>query len=824
MSNTLEKLSRWMLTEIQSAICFSALLGLLLVCGRPVQCQVAGPEEPESAESTSGDTVEPKRGSAPVPNETSTRTEAGGRASDSLTETLYVTVSVNGNTVADFMQVVRNARGKYFAPPECFTAARLGIPNASVLSLAGRSFLPLDAVEGLSYKFNEGQQSLDLAVPAAQFELSHINARPRTAYTPTAPSPGFFLNHDFQFLGIGRNVQAAGSFEAVGFGFGGVVSNSLIVGDMTSSHSVHRLNSQFVREFPQRMRVLTLGDSLSRGGSWTRQLHFLGVEWASNFAIQPSFVPFALPGVQGQAAEPSTLDLYVNNVRTMNRPVNAGPFTIDNIPIITSQGDIQMVLTDALGRQQVVTTSYISNPTLLRAGVHDFNYQAGLLRWGIGTALDSYHTLFASGGHRFGVTDRFTVGADGEAAGTSQSVGAAGYWGVFPVGILSGGVGISHSAFGIGTLSHAELSHRTPKFGLGGRVQFATKSFRQLGLGEIGSPRIQIQTQASYSFHSRATAGLAYVQQAYYRSPFASTSAFRTVSGSLNFRVGHLGYLSWTTNYTPAAKERVSAYMTLTVPLGLRRSAMLSSSYNGGNVSGTAMLSKSLPLGDGIGYRARYSSDNSSVDAGFDKQNRWGTYTVEAGKNRTDTSYRLQERGSLAFVQDRIIPTRWLNDSFALVDLTGIKGVRVYANNQYVTKTDRRGLALVPMVPYDANSVRLDDQGVPVEMNMDLNERVVVPMTRSGVLVRFEASQNRGMIIVVRLPDGAPVPAGAEVRVEPMGSTTTAGYDGEVYVENLVLPASLVLHWDGKQCRTDIPPTTTGHPLSRIGPLTCARQ
>lgn len=734
---------------------------------------------------------------------------------------LYVTITINGNLVTDFMQVVRMPSGRFMVPPQCFTTARMNVPLARSLNFAGNLFLALDDIPGVRYEFDESQQQLNIKVPADEFQLSRIDMQHRHSYPPTQPSPGFVLNHDVELVGFDRSVQATGVFEAVAFGFGGLLTNAVLARDLTSMRSVRRLNTQFMREIPDRMRVLTMGDALSSGSAWTRQLHFAGVQWASNFGIQPSFVPWALPGIQGQAAEPSTLDLYVNSVRTVSRPVNAGPFTIDNIPIITSQGNIQMVLTDALGRQQIVTTAYLATPQLLRKGVHDFSYQAGVMRWGIGTDSDTYRRAFAAGGHRFGITDRFTVGGEAELAGISQAGGVDAYWGLLPLGTLSAGAALSHSDRGIGKLVHVELSNRRPRFGFGGAAQFATKSFQQLGLNEVGTPRLQLQAQGAYALSRTASFGLAYVAQEYYRNPLVTTTSLRTVSGSLSLRVGRLGYLAWTTNYSPKATRHVSSFISFSIPLGTRRSATLSSSYTGKNFAGTASIAQSLPIGDGIGYRARYNSDNSSVDTGFDTQTRWGTYTVEAGRDNTGTSYRLAERSGFAYVQNRFLPTRWLNDSFAVVELPDSQGVSVYANNQYVTKTNRRGLAVVPMVPYDANAVRLDDQNVPVEVDMDLAERVVVPMTRTGVLLQFKAAPNPGVTIILTRPDGTFLPPGTEVRIERTGQTAIMGYDGEVYIENLSLPAVLVARSADKECRAEVPFVGTRGPLPRIGPFRC---
>ena len=46
-----------------------------------------------------------------------------------------------------------------------------------------------------------------------------------------------------------------------------------------------------------------------------------------------------------------------------------------------------MVVTDVMGRQQIVTTSFNRSTTLLRKGVNEYVYEAGSLRYGYGMQL-----------------------------------------------------------------------------------------------------------------------------------------------------------------------------------------------------------------------------------------------------------------------------------------------------------------------------------------------------------------------------------------------------------------------------------------------------
>ena len=58
-----------------------------------------------------------------------------------------------------------------------------------------------------------------------------------------------------------------------------------------------------------------------------------------------------LPTFGGIAAVPSTVDVYVNNIKTFSQDVAPGPFSIANIPLITGAGNAQLVVTEFVGRR-----------------------------------------------------------------------------------------------------------------------------------------------------------------------------------------------------------------------------------------------------------------------------------------------------------------------------------------------------------------------------------------------------------------------------------------------------------------------------------------
>ena len=91
------------------------------------------------------------------------------------------------------------------------------------------------------------------------------------------------------------------------------------------------------------------------------------------------------------------VDIYVDNILRLKQPVDTGPFTINNLPVYAGQGNVQMVVHDVLGRQQVYTQGYITSAQLLRQGSKDVSYEAGALRNNFGSKDSDYGRVFSSG-------------------------------------------------------------------------------------------------------------------------------------------------------------------------------------------------------------------------------------------------------------------------------------------------------------------------------------------------------------------------------------------------------------------------------------------
>lgn len=742
---------------------------------------------------------------------------------------IVASVSINDHLVDEFALLAEDEQGHLFAGADVISATRLGMRPVASAHFHGRDYYSLDSISGLTYKFDSRRQSLSISIASSQFAESVLAIPRPLRLEPTVPSPGLFFNHDIELAHSAGDTIASGLLETGFFSPLGVLTSQVVSRDFQDASQSARLQTQLVKDFPDRRAGLTVGDSTSAVNGWSRQVYYAGVRWASKFATDPSFAPYAMPAIRGEATQPSTVDLYVNSIRTMSQPVDAGPFSIPTIPVMTGMGDVQLVITDVMGRQQVINASYISTPQLLRRGVSNYTYEAGTLRRNLGISSDQYNAIFGAGTHQYGLSDRVTLNGRLELLPQSQTLGAGAACALLPLGLVAGDVAFSHSDAGAGALAYAQFQHSARYFEYSATVQATTSSFRQLGLlpGERPS-RIIVQGQISRAIGNHGSMAIGYLHKedrtpAVGPPPPGFSASFDAITPSANLRVGRAAVLSASLNYSPSFPSGNSAILALVIPLGARRSlTSMGSIQDSGSISSTE-YSQQLPIGTGYGYRVRATTDTSArVDGEFSYQDDHGTYDFQADVNQGQTSWRLTERSSLIWMQKQLAISRWLSDSFALVEADGTKDIKVYANNQYVATTNSHGLAVIPnLVSYDRNTIRLDDSGAPLELELDLAEKTVAPMTRSGVLLKFKAATIEGALIRLRMPDGSDVPQEAAVRVNNGPATYYVALRGEVFVTDISFPARLEVTWDDHACIATVAGQATNEPLPRIGPIVC---
>jgi outer membrane usher protein len=326
-------------------------------------------------------------------------------------EDLLLQVDVNDQRLDETILALRTADGKIEVQGESLDHWRLLRPDVAPRVVNGASYYPLDAIPGLTYMFDFAKQRLAILAPAAAFRDSQF-VNQDTPYPKAIPSaPGGFFNYDLFASRSAGASQYSGQFEAGFFNPYGVLLGNFLEQDISGARSTIRLDTTWTSDFPEKLTTLRIGDANSVPGAWGRSVHFGGVQYGTNFATQPGFISFPSIAANGQAALPSTVDVFVNNALVAQlRP--SGPFSITNIPRWTAAATCSSwcaICSAASGSSR--------NPSRQRESAESRARQLfGRGRRGATTSASSsdYSSGFASGTYRRGLTDFFTGEVRGE--------------------------------------------------------------------------------------------------------------------------------------------------------------------------------------------------------------------------------------------------------------------------------------------------------------------------------------------------------------------------------------------------------------------------
>jgi outer membrane usher protein len=722
----------------------------------------------------------------------------------------------------EMLMVLRRKGGGLLVRAGDLRRWRMLAPKGPPLVHRGEQFYPLEAFAGLSYRVDEAAQAVLVTAPPALMMPTALSGTTRRFRVPPPAPTGAFANYDVFVAHSQHTTTPNGLFELGAFGGLGVGVSSFLAKRLPENSRLLRVESTYTHDRPAELDSIRAGDSIGRPGAWGRAVRFGGLHLTTNFATQPGFITFPMPGAAGEAVIPSTIDVYVNDALRLRRDVPTGPFTIQDLPVVTGRGDARLVVRDLLGREQVIIVPYYSTPRLLRRDLQDYSYEVGAVRENFGLASGDYGRGFVAGTHRRGFTDALTAEARGELLRDQQTLGFGAAALVADFVLLNGALAGSHSERGRGGLASIGLERQTRRYGFSASTQVASEHFAQLGLqAEELAPRQINQMFAGISAGGAHSLGVGFARQAYRDRPDTklATITYGSSLGAFAFLTVSLQRI-----YAPLAETSLNVFVT--VPLESFTTASLSATARRGSETQSLLqVQRSLPPGPGYGYRALTSlSGDERREAGVAYQNNVGTYTLEAGELNGISAVRGSVAGGLSYLGGGLHASRRITDGFGLVQVPGYPGVRVYADNQEVGQTGADGSALVPRLrSYQRNDVRIEEADLPFDAQIQSVQREAVPYFRSGVLLPFVVKPARGAVLTLRLEDGEPVPAGATARIDGDTEEFAVGMRGELYLAGLRANNRVRVTWDGQGCEFLLAFEPGNDPLPDLGTFTCSR-
>jgi outer membrane usher protein len=737
---------------------------------------------------------------------------------------LPVDVTINKGAGGIWPIVSRD--GVLYAPVEAFTQWRLQVrPDTPVIEYRGFRYHAVTAVPGLQARLDDAAAILELSVPAESFAATRLTRELNSVLPRTPAVPAVFLNYDLNLTRAGGSASRTGLGllgELGTSGGWGVFTQTFVARDLLgASRRPVRLETTYRRDFPDHGYTLSVGDGVFRTGLLGRNAYFGGVQFGSNFALAPYINRQPVPLIAGETSTPSTVQLYVNDVLRQTTNVPAGPFALENLPVLSGNGQVSVRVRDILGRETLITQPFLITGELLAPGLNDWSVEAGKLRLGLGSENAHYGRAFTTGMLRRGLGVATTGEARLELASGRRALGLAGVQ-AFGANWLVRGGAMASQEDGLGGGSRWLLGVDRPDYSgtFSASVEANTRNFRSLGDETQQVPvKLQFAAQASWSLRW-GRIGAAVALQRLHDAPSIATY-------SLNYGTTLRANWQFNAYYTRALGGGSSGYTLgalVTVPIDRQTHAATSLQSQNRRTEFYTSVTHTPAATTGWAWRALAAQQGERrVEGGVNYLSQHGLFSAEISAREQDTDVRLGAVGGLLWADRHLFAMPRFDRSAALVEVPGFPHVGVGLGAQSSVYTDGDGVALLNrLTSYQKNAIRLDPNDLPLTAEIDSIEFEAVPPWRSVSKVRFPVRSGLAAVLTIALDDGEPAPPGSTVHVDGEEREFLVARRGEAYVTGLKPTDRLQLRWNGRACRLDVQlPAQADGDIARLGPVRC---
>jgi outer membrane usher protein len=720
--------------------------------------------------------------------------------------------------------------------------ARKSIPNGVFCGDIG------DYIPGASVSFDASEQSLSLSVP--QIFMSRAA---RGYVDPSQWDAGIdagalsytsnFYSNSLQgrtnvsgYLGLNASINL-GSWHANHLGSLNLLQGRAARYQNSATYLQH--------DIPAWRAQFVVGETFT-SGDFFDSVRLRGVRLYTDDRMLPQSLRGYAPVVRGVAETNAHVVIRQNGYIIYDTTVAPGPFVIDDLYPTGYGGDLNVEITEADGRVRRFSQPFSAVPELLRPGIDRWGLAAGKVsqqnlvdsptllqgtyQRGLSNLLTGYAGAIVGTGYRSilaGTAFNTNVGAfstDLTYASTSLPGQSTDNGVSFRVGydknITDTGTNLSVAAYRYSTSGFVGLNDMvTLRDAYARGYEDAVQRQRSRmditlnqSLGDAnryGQLYLNGSVVDYWNQHGRQVNFTAGYSNSWRRLSY-NVSVQRTRDSTSQALLGPVvedGLSGPLADYfspsNPTTRRDTLVFISATLPLGRTdKSPTLSTMINHSKSTGSSEQVSLTGRAGGdnrISYGATAGRSGDSNTAAIngqyngDRANVSGSYSYGSGYRQAS----IGATGTLVVHEGGATFSPPAGDTIGLVYAPGAAGARVGGSQGAVV--DAHGYAVVPyLMPYQLNVVSLDPKGTSANVELKGSTQNVAPRAGSVVRLDYRVDSSNLLLIDTQLPDGRPVPFGADVLNEKGDTVGVVGQASRLMVRGVDDNATLTVRWGSK--------------------------
>ncbi|MGJ8522470.1 Outer membrane usher protein FimD [Carnimonas sp. R-84981] len=605
------------------------------------------------------------------------------------------------------------------------------------------------------------------------------------------------------------------------------------------------LGNSLERDLPQWRSRLQFGDTYTNSDVFD-SFRFRGAQLSSDDDQLPYSMQMYAPVIRGNASSNARVEIKQNGFTIYSANVAPGPFEINDITPSSLSGDLLVRVIEADGSVHSFTQAYSAVPNMLRKGIWRYQLTGGEYR--NGGYLDDYHPAFVQMTVGRGLSNDTTpfggllVAEHYRAAnvGVGKGLGLAGAMSLdLTVASTTIANGDDNTGGSLRFLYSKSLNDWGTEFRLIGH-RYSTAHFYDFAdaaaeraqwrngryqydyddnhdINFVGVPDWTEQRrrslESSQFYNKRSQLQLAVTQNLWNNDQiyanWTSQNYWHQGRSQRSWQVGYNGhasslsyglYFQYSSGRFTDSERIIGA--NLSIPIGsASRTPMYMNSYaSHSNINGNAVQTgvSGSALSDN---RLSYSAQAGNNAGGGNNASVSADYQGSAGDINGGYSYgnhyrqaSLGAAGSVVAHSGGITLGQPLQSTTVLVDAPGAEGIGI--ENQQGIKVGRSGYALVGgSAPYRRDHVALKSEDIGANLDVPNTTLDVVPTRGAVVRASFDTRSGRSVLVDGHLPDGSPIPLGANVFGTDGRSQGIVGPDGQAFITGVSEGQSLTVRW-----------------------------